>query len=172
MRLLTGSIVAVAILWGGVALAGEQPEVVYRRHTTLTFENDLTTRDALLKPILRQSMQVADRLVDKGLWARVITLKIKYGDHRIRTRQIKLPRAVSDTDAIFRAASDLLDRLDDLDLGIRLTGVSASEFSDEPNEDLFPDADRARRERLAETTQALRERFGTMGLTRASLLPD
>ena len=167
--------------WGAVAreLArghDERPVVVGSPPKSLgtesTFENDLTTRDALLKPILRQSMQVADRLVDKGLWARVITLKIKYGDHRIRTRQIKLPRAVSDTDAIFRAASDLLDRLDDLDLGIRLTGVSASEFSDEPNEDLFPDADRARRERLAETTQALRERFGTMGLTRASLLPD
>ncbi|UCH28998.1 MAG: DNA polymerase IV [Myxococcales bacterium] len=140
--------------------------------TESTFEHDLTTRDALLKPILRQSMEVADRLVDKGLWARVITLKIKYGDHRIRTRQMRLPRSVSDTDAIFEAASDLLGRFDDLQSGVRLTGVSASAFSDEPGEELFPDAERERRERLAATTQALRERFGTTGLTRASLLPD
>ena len=140
--------------------------------TESTFEHDLTTRDALLKPILRQSMEVADRLVDKGLWARVITLKIKYGDHRIRTRQMRLPRSVSNTDAIFQAASDLLGRFDDLQSGVRLTGVSASAFSDDPGEELFPDAERERRERLAATTQALRERFGTTGLTRASLLPD
>ena len=140
--------------------------------TESTFEHDLTSKESMLKPILRQSMEVADRLVDKGLWARVVTLKIKYGDHQIRTRQVKLPRAVSDTDAIFAAATDLLDRFDDLESGVRLTGVSASVFSDGPGEDLFPDADRARRERLAATTQALRERFGTTGLTRASLLPD
>jgi DNA polymerase-4 len=167
--------------WGPVAreLAqghDERPVVVGSPPKSLgtesTFERDLKTTDELLKPILRQSMQVADRLVDKGLWARVITLKIKYGDHRVRTRQLKLPRAVSDTDAIFQAASDLLERFDDLDFGVRLTGVSASHFSDDPGDDLFPDADRARRERLAATTQALRERFGTSGLTRASLLSD
>jgi DNA polymerase-4 len=138
--------------------------------TEATFEADLTTREALLKPILHQSMQVADRLVDKGLWAHVITLKIKYGDHRIRTRQLRLPRAVSDTDAIFAAASELLDRFDDLDAGVRLTGVSASVFAGDREAELFPDRDRVRRERLASTSRALRERFGAAGLTRASLL--
>jgi DNA polymerase-4 len=138
--------------------------------TESTFEHDLRTREALLKPILRQSMQVADRLVDKGLWAHVITLKIKYGDHRIRTRQQRLSRAVSDTDAIFGAASDLLSRFDDLESGVRLTGVSASVFTKDRDEELFPDRDRARRERLANTSQALRERFGDAGLTRASLI--
>jgi DNA polymerase-4 len=135
-----------------------------------TFEHDLRTREALLKPILRQSMAVADRLVDKGLWAQIITLKIKYGDHRIRTRQTRLSRAVSDTDAIFGAASALLDRFDDLESGVRLTGVSASAFARERDDELFPDRDRARRERLAATTRALRERYGTTGLTRAALL--
>lgn len=167
--------------WGPVAreLArgnDERPVVVGSPPKSLgtesTFEQDLTTKEAMLKPILRQSMEVADRLVDRGLWAHVVTLKIKYGDHRIRTRQIRLPRAVSDTDSIFRAASDLLDRFDDLTSGVRLTGVAASVFSDDPGDELFLDVDLARRERLAATTQALRERFGTTGLTRASLLPD
>jgi DNA polymerase-4 len=117
-------------------------------------------------------MQVADRLVNKGLWARVVTLKIKYGDHRIRTRQARLPSAVSDTDAIFRVASDLLARFDALDSGVRLTGVSVSSLTKLPDAELFPDAERARRERLAATTRALRERFGTAGVTRASLIAD
>jgi DNA polymerase-4 len=180
-RLDSGTIEQLLGSWGPVAreLArghDERPVVVGSPPKSLgtesTFERDLTTRDALLKPILRQSMQVADRLVDKGLWARVVTLKIKYGDHRIRTRQVRLPRAVSDTDAIFQAARDLLRRFDDLESGIRLTGVSVSMFSDGPGEELFPDVDRERRERLAATTQALRERFGTTGLTRAALLSD
>jgi len=124
----------------------------------------------VVKPILRQSMQVADRLVNKGLWAQVITLKIKYGDHRIRSRQARLSRAVADTDAIFEAASDLLARFDAIDTGVRLTGVSVSSLTKHPDAELFPDAERARRERLAATTQALRERFGAAGVTRASLI--
>lgn len=165
--------------WGPVAreLArghDERPVVVGSLPKSLgsesTFEHDLTTPDALLKPILRQSMQVADRLVCKGLWARVVTLKIKYGDHRVRTRQVKLSRAIADTDAIFRAASELLAELEDLEAGVRLTGVSVSLLTPAPDDELFPDPDRARRERLAATTRALRERFGTAGLTRASLI--
>ncbi|MDH3200572.1 MAG: DNA polymerase IV [Myxococcales bacterium] len=137
-----------------------------------TFETDLRTRDALLKPILRQSMRVADRLVEQGLWARVVTLKIKYRDHRIRSRQMKLSGVVSDTDAIFDAASELLGRFDDLAYGVRLTGVSVSNMTKVPDEELFPDAARERRERLAATGHALRERFGTAGLTRASLIRE
>jgi DNA polymerase-4 len=165
--------------WGAVAreLArghDERPVVVGSPPKSLgtesTFEHDLATREALLKPILRQSMEVADRLVDKGLWARVVTLKVKYADHRIATRQTRMSRPVCDTDSIFRAATSLLERLDDLARGVRLTGVSASSFSGEPPDDLFPDVDQERRERLAVTTQTLRERFGDLGLTRASLL--
>ncbi len=167
--------------WGPVAreLArghDERPVVVGSPPKSLgsesTFEHDLTTRDAMLKPILRQSMQVADRLVDKGLWAQVVTLKIKDGDHRIRTRQARLPRAVSDTDSIFGAASELLGRFDDLHLGVRLTGVSVSDFTSARDDELFPDPDREKRERLATTAQALRERFGKAGLTRASLIVE
>jgi DNA polymerase-4 len=167
--------------WGSVARelargVDERPVVVGSPPKSLgsesTFERDLTTSDALLKPILRQSMQVADRLVNRGLWAQVVTLKIKYGDHRIRTRQARLSRAVSDTDAIFQAAKDLLMRFDALDSGVRLTGVSVSSLTKHPDAELFPDAERARRERLAVTTRALRERFGVAGVTRASLIAN
>ena len=167
--------------WGPVAreLAqgiDERPVVVGAPPKSLgsesTFEEDLTTIDALLKPILRQSMQVADRLVNRGLWAQVVTLKLKYGDHRIRTRQARLSRAVSDTDAIFQAACELLSRFDAIEDGVRLTGVSVSSLTNELDAELFPDVERERRERLAATTRALRERFGSAGVTRASLISD
>ncbi|MEM7437237.1 MAG: DNA polymerase IV [Myxococcota bacterium] len=169
--------------WGPVArdLArgiDDRPVVVGRPPKSIgseeTFENDLTTPDQLLRPILRQAMRVSDRLIDQGLWARVVTLKIKYRDHRIRSRQMRLPSAVADTDAIFDAAKELLGRLDDLDYGVRLTGVSVSHMTKVPDVDLFPDEERARRERLANAAHALRERFGVSGVTRASLIatPD
>lgn len=169
--------------WGPVArdLArgiDDRPVVVGRPPKSIgseeTFEHDLSTVDALLVPILRQSMRVSDRLIDQGLWARVVTLKVKYHDHRIRSRQLKLPLAVADTDAIFDAAKLLLGRIDDLHHGIRLTGVAVSDMTKVPDADLFPDEDRERRERLANAAHALRERFGSAGVTRASLLsaPD
>ena len=137
-----------------------------------TFERDLRTADELLKPILRQCMQVADRLVNRGIWAQVVTLKIKYGDHRVQTRQARLPRAISDTDAIYQTASDLLSRFESIESGVRLTGVSVSSLTRRPDAELFPDPGRARRERLATTTRALRERFGAAGVTRASLIAE
>ncbi|MGD8608103.1 MAG: DNA polymerase IV [Myxococcales bacterium] len=165
--------------WGPVARAlargqDDRPVVVGAPAKSLgsesTFEVDLKTRDALLRPILEQSLQVADRLIEKGLWARVVTLKIKYADHRIGTRQMRLSRAVVDPDAIFETASELLGRFDDLARGVRLTGVSVSALSRVPDTELFPDPDRSRRERLAAATHRLRNRFGASGMTRASLL--
>jgi DNA polymerase-4 len=165
--------------WGSVARAlargiDDRPVVVGAPPKSLgseeTFEDDLCSVDALLKPILRQSMRVADRLVDQGLWASLVSLKIKYRDHRIRSRQMRLPRAVSDTDSIFEAARELLGRFEDLDYGVRLTGVSVSRMTKVPDEELFTDTERERRERLAVTSHALRERFGRLGLTRASLI--
>mgnify|MGYP001818894408 CR=1 FL=1 len=135
-----------------------------------TFERDLRTASELGPALLRQSMRVADRLVDKGLWAGVVTLKIKYADHRVLSRQARMDPPVADTDAIYQAATELLTRIPNLQLGLRLTGVSASNLSTAPAPELFPDADRLRRERLASTARGLREKFGAESLTRASLL--
>ncbi len=150
-------------------IVGAPPKSLGSEHT---FEQDFTTKEELLKPILDQSMRVADRLVARGLWAEVVTLKIKYGDHRIRTRQVRLSRAVSDTDSIFEAARDLLDRFDSLREGVRLTGVSVSAMTKAPPRELFAEPNRDRRERLATATRLLRERFGTAGVTRAALISE
>ncbi len=135
-----------------------------------TFESDLRTASELRLPLLRQSMRVADRLIEKGLWASSLSLKIKYADHRVVSRQAPMAPPVADTDAIFQAAIELLQRIPELERGVRLTGVSVSGLSTAPAPELFPDADRERRERLASTTRSLREKFGAESLTRASLL--
>ena len=137
-----------------------------------TFEQDLTTIDQISKPLLRQSMRVADRLIDKGLWAGIVVLKIKYGDHRTCTRQTGVDPSVSDTDTIFEHAMMLLGRVPNLGSGVRLTGVAVSDLSNAPSTQLFLDESRRRREQLADATKALRDRFGRQSLTRASLLGE
>jgi DNA polymerase-4 len=135
-----------------------------------TFETDLRTASELRRPLLRQSMRVSDRLIERGLWAGSLSLKIKYADHRVLSRQARLSPPVADTDAIFQIATELLARIPGLEQGVRLTGVSVSSLSTAPAPELFPDADRERRERLASTSRSLREKFGVDSLTRASLL--
>lgn len=135
-----------------------------------TFERDLRTKEELLKPILSQCIRVADRLVKKGLFADVVTLKLKYGDHQIRTRQLKLEEPSSSADAIFEATRTLIDRFDHLSLGVRLTGVSVSGLSSSPAPTLFTPEKRERQEKLAVVTGALRDRFGVEQITRASLI--
>ncbi len=136
-----------------------------------TFERDLRTKDELLGPLLAQSARVAARLTTSGTWASVVTVKLKDRNHAVRTRRIVLPRAVADTDAIFAAVKQLLERFPDIGRGIRLTGVSVSELREAPPDGtLFPDPREAKRERVEQVTAELRARFGAKGLSRARLL--
>jgi DNA polymerase-4 len=136
-----------------------------------TFERDLRTKEELLRPLLAQSARVAARLMTSGRWASVVTLKLKNREHAVHTRRLVLPRPVADTDAIFDAAKQLLDRFPAIGEGVRLSGVSASELRESPPEaTLFPDAMHQKRERVEKVTAELRARFGAKGLSRARLL--
>lgn len=136
-----------------------------------TFPRDVRRVDELETFLLRQSARVAARLTRAGLRGRCVTVKVKYRDHRARTRQHRVGEPVGDTDSIYRAARALLRRFDGLERGVRLVGVSVSELepADAPTS-LFPDADKERREKLESLTQALRDRFGARAATRARLL--
>lgn len=136
-----------------------------------TFESDLKTVEALERPLLHQAGRVAARLSRSGLRARCVTVKLKYHDHTSKTRQMKLPEPIADTDSIYDAARSLLPRFPPIARGVRLTGVSVSDLHEGPAAPtLFPDEKRARREQIEALTGELRERFGRKSLTRGRLL--
>lgn len=136
-----------------------------------TFERDLTTREAIADILLHQCGRVAARLFRQGLWAEVVVVKIKYGDHQTITRRRTLPAAVADTDTLFEVALELLAEIPRISRGVRLAGVSATGLTDRPPApQLFGDEERDKRQRIEELTQGLRDRFGSAGLTRARLL--
>lgn len=135
-----------------------------------TFETDLRGREALLTPVLEQCARVASRLTRAGLYTTVLTLKVKYRDHTLRSRQQQLDTPARDTDTLYDAARALLGRFDHLERGVRLTGVSASGLTDDPATPLFVDPAREKRERLEAVSAELRARFGERAIERARLV--
>ena len=136
-----------------------------------TFEGDLVAREALERALLGQSVRVAQRLFAEGLSARAISVKLKYADFVVKTRAMQLSEPVSDTDAIFRAARELLGRFELGKKGVRLTGISMSKLG--PLGEvvtLFPDVRLERGNKLEAAQAALREKFGDGSVTRAALL--
>jgi DNA polymerase-4 len=137
-----------------------------------TYEEDLVGTEAIARTLLDHAARVARRLVRAGLAARTVAVKIKYADFTLRTRRATLPEPVQDTDAIHRAAVELLARVPLDHRRVRLTGVSVGGIvRGQPEATLFPDAQADKRRTLEEVTARIAERFGDEGaVMRASLI--
>ncbi|RZO59668.1 MAG: DNA polymerase IV [Sandaracinaceae bacterium] len=106
-----------------------------------TYDEDLTSRAEIEKTLLRHASRIARRLLEGGISAGRVTVKIKYADFTLKTRQLRLSEPVDDAGSLYAAARSLLDR--------------------------FPLAGRAVESAMAK----LRARFGEdVSLTRADLL--
>jgi DNA polymerase-4 len=126
-----------------------------------TYEDDLVDADAIRRTLLEHASRVARRLVRSGLCARTVVIKIKYSDFGIRTRRTTLPEPVQDTDAIYRAAAELLDRVPLDSRRVRLTGVSAGSLeAGAPPPMLIPDVQSEKRRQIEELSARIAQRFG------------
>lgn len=136
-----------------------------------TFERDILGRGAIELHLLDLSGRVARRLLRAGLTGRTVTVKLKYADFTLRTRQTRLRVPIGDTDSILGAARALLDRFD-LSRSVRLVGVAIGALTPEgaeANLGLFPEPGERRR-RLEAVVAEVADRFGGRGITRAALL--
>jgi DNA polymerase-4 len=137
-----------------------------------TYEEDLVGAEAIAPTLLAHAGRIARRLVRADLWASTVTVKVKYSDFTLRTRQMTLPAPVQDTDAIHRAAVELLGRVPLEARRVRLTGVSAGGITEgRPAPSLFPDECAEKRRRVEEVAARIAERYGDeRTVTRATLL--
>src|SRR5690606_39078706 len=136
-----------------------------------TFDEDLVDRASIERTLLAHSVRVARRLHEAGLFARRVTVKVKYADFTLKTRQLRLPEPIDDATSLYEAARSLLERFPIAGRRVRLTGVSAGELSEgAPQPSLFTSPDRERRRALESVSAELGKRFGAAGLTRADLL--
>ncbi|TFW16850.1 DNA polymerase IV [Duganella callida] len=93
-----------------------------------TFERDLHARqdrEQLSAILVRLCERLADDLQRKGYVSRTISVKLRYDDFQIVSRNLTLPLPVADAAAILQAARECLKRVP-LQRKLRLLGVRAS----------------------------------------------
>lgn len=162
---------------------GEDPrEVVAERPPVTighqeTFEHDLTELPDLELVLLHQLDRVAERLRRAELRATVVGVIVKYDDFRQITRRQTLDAPTTDAAVLFRAARALLAgvEIDDRPRRrVRLLGgfTAGLEPRDAPRQLALDEAQRARGERLGETLDRLRDKFGGKVVQRAAHLDD
>lgn len=137
-----------------------------------TYDEDLTSRAEIEKTLLRHASRIARRLLEGGISAGRVTVKIKYADFTLKTRQLRLSEPVDDAGSLYAAARSLLDRFPLAGRAVRLPGVSAGDLREgPPPRTLFSDERKDKRRAVESAMAKLRARFGEdVSLTRADLL--
>jgi DNA polymerase IV len=138
-----------------------------------TFAEDTADRALLRQTLLGLADRVGRRLRQEGLVAGGVTLKYRDAQFRTLTRAASLPQPTDMEDDLFREAWRLLRELAAGGDLVRLLGVTATRLAptDAPvggQLGLFPPGP-SPRQALARTVDAIRDRFGSAAITRASL---
>lgn len=95
-----------------------------------TFDRDLTDPQEIEAGVLRMADDVAAWCDTRGMFGRTVTVKAKYADFRQVTRSRTQPVATRDPAALRQAGLDLIRTLYPLRAGIRLVGVTVSNFEE------------------------------------------
>ena len=133
-----------------------------------TFEEDVEETETLETVLLGQCERVATRLRRHDRVAGGVTLKYKFPDFRIVTRQATLERATNDGPTLFHAVRSLLHRHPP-GCPVRLCGMNAHALGPPPPRELFATKD-DRKNRLNAALDAMRSKFGEDAVVRARLL--
>ncbi|MDH5361001.1 MAG: DNA polymerase IV, partial [Gammaproteobacteria bacterium] len=135
-----------------------------------TFAEDTADEEILRAQLLNLTEQVAWRLRRHGLKGRTIQLKLRYSDFRSLTRSLSLDRLTDNTDSLWQNVEHLfLQRVPRPLAAIRLIGmgVSGFELQNEPQVDLFSEQEEENKPVVDQLSDAIRERFGKVGIQRA-----
>jgi DNA polymerase IV len=136
-----------------------------------TFGVDTNNRRQLNSALSHLCQKATKRLRDAGLHARTVTLTLRFADFKTITRNQTLAEP-SDLDSVLlEKIRELFDRTWDGCAMLRLVGVQLSSFSAGSGQlDLLDPGRREKLERLAQTTDRLRDKFGFSKVQLASSL--
>jgi len=100
--------------------------------TENTFSQDIADRARIVEELTAMAREDAEWLARKGLFAKTVTIKVRYGDFTTITRSDTRLPATSDAGSLARRAVALLDRTEAGARPVRLLGVSLHGLSDDP----------------------------------------
>jgi DNA polymerase-4 len=137
-----------------------------------TFRDDVADPAVLKAELARLADKASGRLRARQLIAACVTVKIRRHNFDTFTRQRKLTPATHDSRTIARLAEGLLTAwlAEHPGAKLRLLGVGVSELAAAEQLDLFDAVQPAEATRLDAALDAIRGKFGTMALQRASTL--
>ncbi|HNR22354.1 MAG TPA: DNA polymerase IV [Steroidobacteraceae bacterium] len=138
-----------------------------------TFDTDLADPARLEAELLALADRASARLRRKELAAGCVAVKVRRADFATFTRQQQLEPPTQDSRVIGRAACDLLRkwRAEHPRARVRLLGVGVTGLAPATQLDLFAAGSVPQPPPLDSALDAIRERFGSSVLTRASGLP-
>jgi DNA polymerase-4 len=126
-----------------------------------TFEDDLTSAEALAVRLWQLAQKVAGRLKREGLAGRTINLKLKSADFRLVSRSVSLEEPTQLAERLYRAALPLLRAACDGTpfrlLGIGATGLTDASEADPP---ALLDPERGRQARIEAAMDLVRIKYG------------
>ncbi len=93
-----------------------------------TFSDDLTDATAIEKAVLEQADEVWAWCLKANAYGRTVTVKIKYADFRQATRSRSVGGMIDSQTVLHQTSLDLIRSVFPVELGIRLVGVSVSNF--------------------------------------------
>ncbi len=137
-----------------------------------TFHEDLFTQDEVHQHLVRLCDAVASRLRAHQTLARTLTLKVKFSDFHSITRSITTDGGKSSGPSLVDALTPLLSNIN-LAPGVRLLGVSTSNFTDERAQPSLFDEDRVQDDSWDQASEAIdhiREKFGKGAIRPGSAL--
>lgn len=157
-------------LWELAHARDERPIVAHAPRKSIgeeeTFAEDLHADADIRRYLLQASDTVARRLRQKGLVARTVTLKLRYGSYKTLTRSMTLADPIDLPQALSAAVFSLYNKIK-LTEGIRLLGVTVSGLLPAGTEPMSLFADDTARERKAqETIDKLQDKYGPTAIRR------
>lgn len=94
-----------------------------------TYQEDLTTKEAMLEEFILLTAKLQNRLKKNGLKGRTLTLKFKFHDFTIITRSRSVDGFIEDERMIQMLTRQILDKTDLTDKKVRLLGIGVSNFN-------------------------------------------
>lgn len=125
-----------------------------------TFDRDIDDPEIVAKEILRMCERASSRMRERSLFAKTITLKVRFADFTTVNRSKTLPLPIDTTHEIYEVAKALYEALSIERARIRLVGVSLENFHTDTHEQLVLGARESSWRELQGGIDAAKARFG------------
>jgi len=163
-----------ALAWGRDARSVVPGSAAKSVSVEQTFERDLRGHEAIEGELLRHADRLAGRLRSAGVAGRTVTLKIRFADFSTITRSVTLGSGTDVARDLYRAARDLLRKVDLGTKPVRLVGLGATALTPATAPRQLAVDRPAKWDDLAGAVDEVRQRYGTGSIRPARIIegPD